>query len=263
MSLTFPAMFSLENRTAVVTGATRGIGAAMAIALAEAGADIVLIQRDTSNTATKQAIEALARKATIYTADLASPPEVAGLARRVLDDGHDVSILVTCAGIQRRHPAHEFPLADWDEVVQVNLTAVFILCRDFGAYMLTRPPAGHHQRRGSIVNIASLVSFSGGLTVPAYASAKGGIAQLTKALSNEWAGRGVAVNAIAPGYVRTDMNEALIRDETRARQILERIPMGRWGVPDDFKGPVVWLASPASAYVSGHVLVVDGGWMGR
>ncbi|EXJ73247.1 2-deoxy-D-gluconate 3-dehydrogenase [Cladophialophora psammophila CBS 110553] len=259
MALTFPGMFSLENRTAVITGATRGIGAAMAVALAEAGADIVLIQRDTSNTATKQAIESLSRKATIYTADLASQSDVSGLAKRILDDGHDVSILVTCAGIQRRHPAHEFPLSDWDEVLQVNLTTVFTMCRDFGAHMLTRP--GPH--RGSIVNIASLVSFSGGLTVPAYASAKGGIAQLTKALSNEWAGQGVNVNAIAPGYIKTDMNETLINNKTRARQILERIPMGRWGTPEDFKGPVVWLASPASAYVSGHILVVDGGWMGR
>ncbi|OAL31195.1 hypothetical protein AYO22_01228 [Fonsecaea multimorphosa] len=268
MALTFPGMFSLENRTAVITGATRGIGAAMAVALAEAGADLVLVQRDTSNTTTKQAIESLSRKATIYTADLASQPDVSGLAKRILEDGHDVSILVTCAGIQRRHPAHEFPLEDWDEVLQVNLSSVFALCRDFGAYMLTRPPLGQQQgqgqgHRGSIINIASLVSFSGGLTVPAYAAAKGGIAQLTKALSNEWAGKGVNVNAIAPGYIRTDMNEALINNETRARQILERIPMGRWGVPEDFRGPVVWLASPASAYVSGHVLVVDGGWMGR
>lgn len=184
---------------------------------------------------------------------------MSGLTPRILADGHDVSILVTCAGIQRRHPSHAFPLSDWDEVLQVNLTAVFTLCRDVGAYMLTRPGP----RRGSIINVASLVSFQGGLTVPAYASAKGGVAQLTKALSNEWARHGVNVNAIAPGYVDTDMNEALINDETRARQILERIPKGRWGVPEDFKGPVVWLASSASAYVSGEVVVVDGGWMGR
>jgi 2-deoxy-D-gluconate 3-dehydrogenase len=177
---------------------------------------------------------------------------VSSLAGKILRDGHDVSILVTSAGIQRRHPAHVFPDADWNEVLQVNLTSVFTLCRDFGAYMLGRP--GPH--RGSVINIASLVSFSGGLTVPAYASAKGGIAQLTKALSNEWAGKGVNVNAIAPGYIATEMNEALIRDETRARQILERIPMGRWGTPDDFRGPVVFLASRASGYVTGEVFVV-------
>ncbi|OCT47677.1 2-dehydro-3-deoxy-D-gluconate 5-dehydrogenase [Cladophialophora carrionii] len=190
---------------------------------------------------------------------MASQGDVSGLASKILGDGHDVSILVTSAGIQRRHPAHGFPLSDWDDVLQVNLTSVFTLCRDFGAYMLER--AGPH--RGSIINMASLVSFSGGLTVPAYASAKGGIAQLTKALSNEWAAKGVNVNAIAPGYIATEMNEALINNETRARQILERIPMGRWGTPDDFKGPVVFLASPASGYVSGEVFVVDGGWMGR
>lgn len=145
-----------------------------------------------------------------------------------------------------------FPLDDWSEVLQVNLTSVFTLCRDIGAHMLTRP--GPH--RGSIITIASLVSFSGGLTVPAYASAKGGIAQLTKSLSNEWAGQGVNVNAIAPGYVATEMNEALMGDEVRSRQILERIPMGRWGLPEDFKGPVVFLASRASGYVSGEVFVV-------
>ncbi|KAJ9494183.1 hypothetical protein H2202_010372 [Exophiala xenobiotica] len=305
-------MFSLENRTAVLTGGTRGIGAAMSIALAEAGADIILVQRDPSNTSTKLAIESLGRKATIYTADLGNQAEVSSVAPKILADGHDVSILVTCAGIQRRHPSHEFPLRDWDEVLQVNLTSVFTLCRDFGAYMLTRPasPASvagatteratggagdststststadaidsssphpqsqsqpkpkphprHQPHRGSIINVASLVSFQGGLTVPAYASAKGGIAQLTKALSNEWAGHGINVNAIAPGYVRTDMNEALINNETRARQILERIPAGRWGEPEDFKGPVVWLASRASGYVSGEIVVVDGGWMGR
>ncbi|EXJ59881.1 2-deoxy-D-gluconate 3-dehydrogenase [Cladophialophora yegresii CBS 114405] len=256
MALSFPSMFSLEGRTAVITGATRGIGAAMAVALAEAGANIILIQRDASNTTTKTAIEGLSppRTATIYTADMSSPSDVSGVATKILGDGHDVSILVTSAGIQRRHPAHAFPLSDWADVLQVNLTSVFTLCRDFGAYMLSR--AGHGPHKGSIINIASLVSFSGGVTVPAYASAKGGIAQLTKALSNEWAGKGVRVNAIAPGYIATEMNEALINNETRARQILERIPMGRWGTPDDFKGPVVFLASPASGYVSGEVFVV-------
>lgn len=177
---------------------------------------------------------------------------MSALTPQILKDGHDPSILVTSAGIQRRHPSHEFPLSDWDEVLQVNLTTVFTLCRDIGAYMLTRP--GPH--RGSVINIASLVSFSGGLTVPAYAAAKGGIAQLTKALSNEWSSKGINVNAIAPGYIATDMNEALIKNETRSRQIMERIPMGRWGSPEDFKGPVVFLASKASAYVTGEVLVV-------
>jgi len=148
------------------------------------------------------------------------------------------------------------------QVLQVNLSTVFTLCRDVGAYMLTRIPSssGH---RGSIINVASLVSFQGGLTVPAYAAAKGGVAQLTKALSNEWACRGINVNAIAPGYIATDMNEALINNKERAESILSRIPAGRWGNPDDFKGPVVFLASNASAYVSGEIFTVDGGWMGR
>lgn len=258
----FPSMFSLQGRTAVVTGGTRGIGAAMALALAEAGADIILIQRDESNTQTHEQIQARGQKSTIYTADLASQSDVSSLTNRILSDKHDPSILITCAGIQRRHPSHEFPQSDWDEVLQVNLTTVFTLCRDLGAYMLSRNPApsGH---RGSIINVASLATFQGAFTVPAYASAKGGVGQLTKALSNEWASKGVNVNAIAPGYVATDMNEALINNPVRAEQILQRIPAGRWASPDDFKGPTVFLASEASLYISGEILTVDGGWMGR
>lgn len=259
-------MFSLEGRTAVVTGATRGIGAAMAIALAEAGADIILIQRDESNTTTHSTILSLNRKSTIYTCDLTSQSSVSALTPRILSDGHDPSILVTSAGIQRRHPSHIFPQTDWDEVIQVNLTSVFTLCRDLGAYMLTRPGTptqSSSPHRGSIINIASLATFQGAFTVPAYASAKGGVGQLTKALSNEWASEGINVNAVAPGYVATDMNEALINDPVRSKQILERIPAGRWASPEDFKGVVVFLASMASLYVSGEVLTVDGGWMGR
>ncbi|KAH8848511.1 hypothetical protein MCOR02_009274 [Pyricularia oryzae] len=256
-------LFSLDGRLAVVTGGTRGIGQAMAVALAEAGADIILIQRDESNLDTKSQIEALGRKATVYTCDLSSQESVEQLAPRILADGHDVSILVTCAGIQRRHPAHVFPMGDWDEVLQVNLKTVWTLDRDFGAYMLTRPADPTTGHRGSIINVASLVSFQGGITVPAYAAAKGGIAQLTKALSNEWASKGVNVNAIAPGYVATDMNEALLKDEARAASILARIPAGRWGNADDFKGATVFLAGRGSLYVSGELLTVDGGWMGR
>ncbi|KAI6838987.1 2-deoxy-D-gluconate 3-dehydrogenase [Hortaea werneckii] len=256
-------LFSLQGRTALITGATRGIGQALAIALAEAGADVVLIQRDFSNQATKQEIEKLGRKASIYQADLADREQLHDLVKRVLADGHDIDILVNCGGIQRRRPAHQFPDNDWDEVLQVNLNSVFTLCRDVGAYMLTRQPKGNPPHRGSIINIASLVSFQGGLNVPAYAAAKGGVAQLTKSLSNQWAAQGINVNAIAPGYIHTDMNEALINDEKRAASILERIPAGRWGLPDDFKGSMVYLASRASLYVSGEVLTVDGGWMGR
>lgn len=255
-------LFSLEGKTALVTGGTRGIGQAMAVALAESGADVLLVQRDESNQSTKQAIEALGRKATIYTADLASPSSVNALVPQILKDGHNIDVLLNCGGIQRRHPSHQFPDNDWNEVLQVNLSTVFTLCREVGAHMLAREPDAHG-RRGSIINVASLLSFQGGLTVPAYAASKGGVAQLTKALSNEWASKGIAVNAIAPGYIATEMNTALINDEKRAESILSRIPAGRWGSPDDFKGSVVFLASRASGYVSGEVLTVDGGWMGR
>lgn len=173
-----------------------------------------------------------------------------------------MDILLNCGGIQRRHPSHQFPDDDWNEVLQVNLTTVFTLCREVGAHMLARGPDSSG-RRGAIINIASLLTFQGGITVPAYAASKGGVAQLTKALSNEWASKGISVNAIAPGYIATEMNTALINDKSRAEQIMARIPAGRWGKPEDFKGAVVFLASRASAYVSGEVLTVDGGWMGR
>jgi 2-deoxy-D-gluconate 3-dehydrogenase len=189
---------------------------------------------------------------------------VAALVPRILSDGHEIDILVTSAGIQRRHAAEAFPADDWAEVLQVNLTAAFTISRDVGAHMLSRAaPTGPGRRRGSIVHIASLLSFQGGLNVPAYAASKGGIAQLTKAQSNQWAGRGITVNAIAPGYIATEMNAALLADDARNRAILERIPAGRWGRPEDFRGAVVFLASAAAAYVSGEVLTVDGGWMGR
>ncbi|PVI05862.1 2-deoxy-D-gluconate 3-dehydrogenase [Periconia macrospinosa] len=257
-------LFSLEGQTALVTGGTRGIGQAMALALAEAGADILLVQRDTSNQTTKEAIEKLGRKAQIYTCDLSSNEAVSQLTPTILKDGHRIHILLNCGGIQRRHPAHQFPDEDWQSVLQVNLTSVFTLSRDVGAHMLASPPMSNSsERRGAIINVASLLSFQGGFTVPAYAASKGGVAQLTKALSNEWASKGVNVNAIAPGYIATEMNTALINDQNRARSILERIPAGRWGNPDDFKGVVVWLASRASSYVSGEVVTVDGGWMGR
>jgi len=260
---TVQQLYSLEGQTALVTGGTRGIGQSMAIALAEAGADILLVQRDESNQQTKEAIEKLGRKATIYTADLSSNESVTQLTPKILGDGHRIHVLLNCGGIQKRHPAHQFPDSDWNAVLQVNLTSVFTLCRDVGAHMLEQPADLPLSRRGSIINVASLLTFQGGITVPAYAASKGGVGQLTKALSNEWASKGISVNAIAPGYIATDMNEALIKDEKRAESILSRIPAGRWGSPEDFKGAVVFLGSAASAYVSGEVLTVDGGWMGR
>jgi 2-deoxy-D-gluconate 3-dehydrogenase len=219
-------------------------------------------QRDESNKKTHDQIQQLGRKATITTADLTDPDAVSKIIPDLVKAGHDMHILITSAGIQKRHPAHQFPLDDWNAVLQVNLTTVFTLCRDFGAYLLSKPVSASGSR-GAIINVASLLTFQGGITVPAYAASKGGVAQLTKALSNEWAKEGINVNAIAPGYIETDMNEALIANETRARQILERIPAARWGTPEDFKGAVVFLASEASRYVSGEVLTIDGGWMGR
>ncbi|MCJ1304020.1 hypothetical protein MMC08_006832 [Hypocenomyce scalaris] len=262
MANTIPHMFSLHGQTALVTGGTRGIGQAAAIALAEAGADVLLVQRDHSQTATKEAIEALNRKATIYPTDLSSVQSVAALIPTILRDGHRIDVLVNCAGIQRRHPSHQFPDNDWNEVLQVNLTSVFTICRDAGAHMLVQEPR-EGGRRGTVINFASLLSFQGGITVPAYAASKGAVAQLTKALANEWAAKGINVNAIAPGYIATEMNTALIEDKERAASISARIPAGRWGKPEDFKGAVVYLASGASSYVSGHVLTIDGGWMGR
>ncbi|RAL16602.1 putative 2-deoxy-D-gluconate 3-dehydrogenase [Aspergillus homomorphus CBS 101889] len=266
MSTTLPSLFSLEGETAIITGGTRGIGQAMAYALAEAGADIVLIQRDESNKTTHDTIKTqYKRKAYIHVAELSDRKALKAILPALVSQEIHPMILLNCAGIQRRHPSAEFPDEDWDEVLNVNLTSVFTLCREFGAYLLSRPPSGGtgNGRRGAIINVASLLSFQGGITVPAYAAAKGGVAQLTKALSNEWAARGINVNAIAPGYIATDMNTALIQDEERNKGIMARIPAGRWGRPEDFKGVVVFLAGRASAYVSGEVVTVDGGWMGR
>jgi 2-deoxy-D-gluconate 3-dehydrogenase len=219
-------------------------------------------QRDSTNTVTRTHITSLGRKCFQYTADLSSAESVATLIPSILKDGHSIDILVNCAGIQKRHVAEQFPSNSWAAVLQVNLSTVFTLCRDVGAHMLSRPTdaSGH---RGNIINIASLLSFQGGITVPAYASSKGGVLQLTKALSNEWASKGINVNAIAPGYIATEMNTALLEDKDRAASILARIPAGKWGSPDDFKGTIIFLASRASSYISGEVVTVDGGWMGR
>ncbi|RAO66294.1 uncharacterized protein BHQ10_002306 [Talaromyces amestolkiae] len=258
------SLFSLEGRTALVTGGTRGIGQAMAIALAEAGADVVLVQRDESNTATRDEVAKLGRKALIHVAELSDREAVKRIIPTLVQQGVQPDILLNCAGIQRRHPSEKFPDEDWDEVININLTSVFTLTREFGANLLSRDASEFPRgRRGSVINVASLLSFQGGITVPAYAASKGGVAQLTKALSNEWVAKGINVNAIAPGYIDTDMNVALINDPNRNAGIMARIPAGRWGKPEDFKGVVVFLASQASGYVSGEIITVDGGWMGR
>jgi 2-deoxy-D-gluconate 3-dehydrogenase len=249
--------FRLDGQRAMVTGAGTGIGAALAIALADAGADVACHGNRHAPTETAAHIEALGRRAAVVAGDLADAAVAAGLVEKAAGAlGGDVDILVNNAGIIRRAPAAESTDADWEAVLAVNLTATYKLCRAAGQRMLARG-------RGKIVNISSLLAFQGGITVPSYAASKGAVAQLTKALANEWAGRGVNVNAIAPGYIRTDNTAALAADATRNRQILERIPAGRWGEPADLGGAIVFLASRASDYVSGHVLVVDGGWMGR
>ncbi|PRO66520.1 glucose 1-dehydrogenase [Alkalicoccus urumqiensis] len=247
--------FSLSQKTAVVTGAARGIGKAAAEGLAEAGADVVLVQRSGAEE-TKKAVESFGRTCHVIQCDLQDSDAVKAVIPEVVDRFGTIDILVNNAGIQKRHPAVDFPEEDWELVMNIQLKAVWLLSQAAGRVMT-------EQGSGSIISIASLQSFQGGLFIPAYASAKGAVAQLTKALANEWASKGVNVNAVAPGYVATDMNEALIEDPVRSRQIMERIPAGRWGQPEDFKGPVVFLASEAADFIHGHVLTVDGGWMGR
>jgi 2-deoxy-D-gluconate 3-dehydrogenase len=251
-------LFCLGGKTALVTGASRGLGAGMAIALANAGAEVALHASSKPAGVTADEIqETTGRSAHLLTGDLAD----AATAKRLIDEAIGklgrLDILVNNAGIIRRQPAAEHGDALWDEVIEVNLSSVFRLCRAAGAHMIERGQGG------KIVNIASLLSFQGGITVPGYAAAKGGVMQLTKALANEWARYGITVNAIAPGYMETDNTEALRQDPVRSRQIGERIPAGRWGKPEDLAGAVIFLASSASDYVNGHVLVVDGGWMGR
>lgn len=248
--------FSLEGRRALVTGASRGLGRAMAVALARAGADIVCASTEARGTdETAAAIREAGRQAWQLAADLSDLDAAKTLAREAEALG-PIDILVNNAGTIRRHPAAEFPLTDWRHVLRTNLDAVWILCQELGRAMVERGA-------GKIINVASLLSFSGGITVPAYAASKHAVAGLTRALANEWARHGVQVNAIAPGYFRTDNTQKLQDDPDRAEAISARIPAGRWGEPGDVAGAVVFLASPASDYVNGHVLVVDGGWMAR
>ena len=247
--------FDLHGRTAAVTGGGRGLGLGISNALLEAGADVVVFGRsDLPATLTERAA-ALGRRVHFAALDLADADAVTATATQVLAE-HQVDILVNNAGTQDRHPAVDFPLDSWDHVLDVNLRAVFQLCQLFGRPMLERG-------EGKIINLASLLSFQGGLTVAAYAASKGAVAQLTKALCNEWSGQGVNVNAVAPGYMATEMNAALLADPARLAQLSARIPAGRWGQPEDVGNVVVFLASAASAYVHGQVLAVDGGWLAR
>lgn len=249
--------FDLRGKTAIVTGAKRGIGRGMAEALAEAGADIVGVSATLApGSEVEQAVTALGRSFKPYQCDFSDRGAVTALAAQLDADGIVPDILVNNAGTIKREPAAQHPDDWWDEVIEVNLSAQFVLSREIGRGMVARG-------RGKIIFTASLLTFQGGITVPGYAASKGGIGQLTKALANEWASQGVNVNAIAPGYIATDNTQALQDDPERSTAILGRIPQGRWGTPEDFGGPVVFLASAASDYVNGEVLVVDGGWMGR
>ena len=251
------SQFELKNKTALVTGCSRGIGEGMAIGLAEAGADIIGVSFSLKpGSAIEEKVRSLGRKFTPFQADLSDRSGVYKLLAQLKEANQTIHILVNNAGTIRRAPAAEHSDEDWDQVINTNLDAPFILARELGKQMLA---AGN----GKIIFTCSLLSFQGGILVPGYAASKGAVASLVKALANEWAGKGVNVNGIAPGYIETDNTEALRKDAERSASILSRIPAGRWGSPQDLQGAVVYLASAASNYVHGEILTVDGGWMGR
>ena len=250
--------FSLEGKTALVTGCSRGIGQAMALALAEVGADIIGVSASlpSADSEVERAVLATGRAFTAYQCDFSSRKHLYDFIGSLTQNHPVIDILVNNAGTILRAPVAEHSDDFWDKVIEVNLNSQFILSREVGKGMLARG-------RGKIIFTASLLSYQGGLTVPGYAASKGALGQLVMALSNEWAAQGINVNAIAPGYIATDNTEALRNDQQRASSILARIPQGRWGTPEDFKGPVVFLASKASDYMNGSTVLVDGGWMGR
>lgn len=250
--------FDLSGKTALVTGCKRGIGKAMAVGLAEAGADIMGVSAslETNGSEVEREVTELGRSFRGYPCDFADREALYAFIAELKANHSQIDILVNNAGTILRKPAAEHPDEYWDQVVEVNLNAQFVLSRELGKDMVERGA-------GKVIFTASLLTYQGGITVPGYAASKGGIGQLTMALANEWAGKGVNVNAIAPGYIATDNTQALRDDPVRSEQILARIPAGRWGKPDDFKGPVVFLASDAARYVHGTTLLVDGGWMGR
>ncbi|MGK2286459.1 2-dehydro-3-deoxy-D-gluconate 5-dehydrogenase KduD [Pedomonas sp. V897] len=247
--------FDLSGRAAIVTGANTGLGQALAVALAQAGADIVAVGRSAMDE-TRGLVAAAGRRCHAIKADLSTIAPVSAIVEETLATFGRLDILVNNAGIIRRADAVDFTEEDWDAVIDTNLKSVFFLCQAAGRHMLA-------QGAGKIINIASMLSFQGGIRVPSYTASKSGVAGLTRLLANEWAGRGVNVNAIAPGYFATNNTAALQADETRNRAILERIPAGRWGQPADLGGAAVFLASRASDYVHGHILAVDGGWLAR
>jgi 2-deoxy-D-gluconate 3-dehydrogenase len=228
----------------------------MAIGLAQAGADVLVVASSDKVHETAAKIRDLGRKSVAIQADLGSIEPIPAIINTALENFGKLDILINCAGIIRRAPAVHFSEKDWDDVMNVNLKSLFFLCQAVAREMMK-------QKKGKIVNIASLLSFQGGITVPSYTASKSGVAGLTKALANEWAQHGINVNAIAPGYMNTDMTDALQKDSDRASSILERIPQGRWGTPEDMQGTAIFLASEAANYLQGQVIAVDGGWMGR
>ena len=252
--------FNLDGRVAVVTGANTGIGQGIAVALASAGADVALVGRSAAGE-TADRIRAIGRRTTLITADLATAAPVRAIVDETVRTMGGLDILVNNAGIIRRADALDFTEDDWDAVMNTNLKTAFFLCQAAGRVMVER--FQRDGRRGKIINVASMLSFQGGVRVPSYTASKSGLAGVTRLLANEWAGRGINVNALAPGYIATNNTAALQADPTRNRQILERIPAGRWGTPEDLSGAAVFLASAASDYVHGHVLAVDGGWLAR
>ena len=252
--------FDLTGRKAIVTGANTGIGQGIALALAQAGADLALVGRSAADE-TQAKVEACGRKAIQIEADLSSIAPVESVVSQAVDALGRVDILVNNAGIIRRDDALNFTEADWDAVVDTNLKVLFFLSQAVGRHMVDW--ASQAGERGKIVNIASMLTFQGGIRVPSYTASKSGVGGLTKLLANEWAPKGINVNAIAPGYIATNNTAALQSDETRNRQIMERIPEGRWGDPADIGGAAVFLASKAADYVQGHILAVDGGWLAR
>jgi 2-deoxy-D-gluconate 3-dehydrogenase len=249
--------FRLDHKIALVTGASAGIGASIAVALSQAGATVACHGNSRPAEVTAHSIQDAGRQASSFSADLSSTTGAQNLFDQVIATFGRIDILINNAGIIIRHEAVDFPFEDWQKVIQVNLNSVFQLSQLVGRSLIAR------NAPGKIINIASLLSFQGGIRVPAYAASKGGVAQLTKALANEWAPRNIQVNAIAPGYIATDNTAALRHDETRNRQILERIPAGRWGDPIDIAATAVFLASPAANYINGAILNVDGGWLAR
>ncbi len=248
--------FSLEGKAAIVTGASRGLGEGMALGLAAAGADVVVVSSTDKVSATAEKIKALGKKSVAIKADLGSIEPIAGIINTTLAAFGKIDILVNCAGIIRRAPAVEFSEKDWDDVINVNQKTVFFMCQAAAKEMIK-------QGKGKIINIASMLSFQGGIIVPSYTASKSAVAGITRALANEWAAYGINVNAIAPGYMATEMTEALQKNPERAPAILSRIPQGRWGTPEDLQGAVVFLASDASDYVQAQILAVDGGWLSR